>query len=84
MSVLNEDDSFLVTDLRDNGPGVDPMLKDEIFEPFFTTKSSSGTGLGLSTTRQIVNAHGGELTLQTSDNSMTVFRVKLPYITEDR
>jgi len=44
----------------DNGPGISPELIDEIFVPFFTTKKS-GTGIGLSLSKQIMHLHGGNL-----------------------
>ncbi len=48
--------------VQDSGPGVDPALVHEIFTPFFTTKSpGEGTGLGLSLSYRIVEAHGGRL-----------------------
>jgi signal transduction histidine kinase len=47
--------------VADNGEGVPDELRASIFEPFFSTKGS-GTGLGLAITRQIVRAHGGDLT----------------------
>ena len=47
-------------EVEDNGPGIAPELLEEIFIPFFTTKSS-GTGVGLSISRQIMQLHGGDL-----------------------
>lgn len=44
----------------DNGPGIPEALKDQIFIPFFTTKRD-GSGIGLSLSRQIMTAHGGEI-----------------------
>jgi PAS domain S-box-containing protein len=44
----------------DSGPGVDPDNRERIFEAFYTTKSS-GTGMGLSICRSIIEAHGGRL-----------------------
>lgn len=44
----------------DNGPGIPPELLDEIFVPFFTTKTT-GTGIGLSLSKQIMHLHGGTL-----------------------
>src|SRR5690606_5910122 len=52
--------------VRDNGPGLPDEARARLFEPFFTTKSS-GTGLGLSLCRRIVEAHQGELTASPSD-----------------
>lgn len=47
-------------EVDDNGPGIAPDLLDEIFIPFFTTKAS-GTGVGLSISRQIMQLHGGNI-----------------------
>ncbi len=74
-----EDGKAVIVDVEDNGLGIDEKYREEIFEPFFTTKRSGGTGLGLSTARNIVNAHGGELILLHSQPGKTVFRVILPY-----
>ena len=46
--------------VEDNGPGVDPALRDKIFTPFFTTREK-GTGLGLAFVREIVHDHGGDI-----------------------
>lgn len=49
--------------VSDNGPGIPSEIRDEIFVPFFTTKES-GSGIGLSYSRQIIRAHGGSLLYQ--------------------
>ena len=46
--------------VEDEGPGIDPALRQHLFEPFFTTKTH-GTGLGLAITQQIAKAHGGNI-----------------------
>jgi two-component system, LuxR family, sensor kinase FixL len=46
--------------VRDNGPGIEPELRQKVFEPFFTTKAK-GTGLGMAIARRIVEAHGGRI-----------------------
>ncbi len=78
-SFESEDGKSFIVDVEDNGPGIDEKYQREIFEPFFTTKHSGGTGLGLSTARNIVNAHGGKLFLLESRPGKTVFRIVLPY-----
>lgn len=64
--------------ISDNGPGIDPTIKDHIFHPFFTTKDvGQGTGLGLSIARGIIQSHGGDLRF-TSTPGATSFIVSLP------
>ncbi len=66
----------------DNGPGVPPALAERIFEPFFTTKTE-GTGIGLSISRSIAEAHGGRLRLQAAPFGGACFTFWLPGL-EDR
>ena len=76
------DDAKVVVEVRDSGPGVPDELKERIFEPFFTTKpAGSGTGLGLSTARDIVLRHGGSLDVRAGDGTArSVFRMEIPLI----
>jgi signal transduction histidine kinase len=60
----------------DTGPGIPVEDRDRIFEPLFTTKSS-GTGLGLSLVKRVVEAHAGEITCST-DASGSVFVIAFP------
>ena len=53
--------------IEDDGPGVPAENVDRIFEPFFTTKKDVGTGLGLWVTREIVERHGGTISVQSRD-----------------
>lgn len=53
--------------IEDNGPGIPAEHLERIFEPFFTTKKDIGTGLGLWVTKEIVERHGGSITV-TSQN----------------
>jgi len=64
-------------DLIDTGCGMDEKTQSQVFEAFFSTRSS-GSGLGLPTTRKIVEAHGGWITLQSEPGRGTQFTVKLP------
>jgi signal transduction histidine kinase len=63
--------------VADTGPGIAPSEAERIFEPFYTTKDS-GSGLGLSLSRQIVEKHGGSLTCQSMVGVGTTFVVRLP------
>ncbi len=67
-----------VLTVQDTGPGLDPDQAKHIFEPFFTTKGEKGTGLGLYVTRQIVEAHGGRVELDSSPGRGTRFSLVLP------
>lgn len=60
--------------VSDNGPGIPDEIQDEIFVPFFTTKES-GSGIGLSYSRQIIRAHGGSLLFQPKPNK-TEFTIR--------
>ena len=65
---------------RDTGPGIPQDHRARIFEPFFTTKpGESGTGLGLSLSRDIVVRMGGTLELR-PDDALTCFAVRLPMV----
>lgn len=60
--------------VRDTGPGIEPHMMDKLFTPFFTTKPN-GTGLGLSTVRKIVDAHGWDVTVQSAPGNGTTFEL---------
>jgi len=63
--------------VADTGPGIAAELADRLFQPFVTTKES-GMGLGLSISREIVQAHDGELSAAPRPSGGTVFRIVLP------
>jgi signal transduction histidine kinase len=66
--------------VRDNGVGIAPEIKDKLFQPFFTTKpTGEGTGLGLSISYDIVTQeHGGTITVDSRVGEFTEFTVRLP------
>jgi PAS domain S-box-containing protein len=63
--------------VRDSGPGIDPEHLERVFEAFYTTKSS-GTGMGLSICRSIINAHGGRLWAEANEPRGAEFQFTLP------
>ncbi|HEY5689867.1 MAG TPA: two-component regulator propeller domain-containing protein [Cyclobacteriaceae bacterium] len=72
-------DGKIQISVRDNGNGIPESIKEKIFQPFFTTKpAGQGTGLGLSLSYDIVKAHGGEITINTSENEGTEFIIQIP------
>lgn len=59
--------------VQDDGPGIPPEIRDRVLDPFFSTKpEGEGTGLGLSVTRSIADAHGGELTFEFPETGGTL------------
>jgi signal transduction histidine kinase len=68
---------FVDVHISDSGPGIPEDLRKRVFDPFFTTKSDEGTGLGLAITRRIVQAHKGDISLDSFPGG-TLFKIKLP------
>ncbi len=63
-----------IISVSDNGAGIPPEMQEKIFIPFFTTKEK-GSGIGLSLSRQIMNQHGGTITIQSGTGKKTVFNL---------
>jgi signal transduction histidine kinase len=76
-SDIIQESSDVVVTVEDTGTGFTGEDKDRIFEPFFTTKST-GTGIGLSICRSIIESHGGNLRASASKPYGTIFQVTLP------
>ena len=60
-----------VLSVTDNGPGVADDVRDQVFIPFFTTKRE-GSGIGLSLSRQVMTAHGGDIALHSDASGTTI------------
>jgi PAS domain S-box-containing protein len=74
---------YVVAAVSDDGPGIEPQILERIFEPFFTTKRhSGGTGLGLSVSLGIAEAHGGTLTAFSLPRAGATFTLRLPIAAE--
>ena len=65
------------TTVADSGHGIKPADVSVIFEAFYTTKKETGTGLGLWLSKDIVQKHGGSITVRGERNG-TVFSVFIP------
>lgn len=73
-----------VVEIRDNGPGLDPNELERVFTPFYRgvearTSSKQGVGLGLSSARSIVRAHGGDIRLSLPGQGLLA-QVRLPLL----
>jgi signal transduction histidine kinase len=75
------EDSHVVLEVADDGPGLTDDVRKHLFEPFFTTKPN-GTGLGLPTSQRYVEAHGGTLEAGVGPSPLggALFRVRLPRV----
>lgn len=74
---LDQDADKTLIQVMDNGKGIDAALQKDIFEPFFTNRAG-GVGLGLAIVRQILEAHQGNISYQTSPLGGAQFNLKIP------
>ncbi len=75
MTAKIDDGGRIIIQVSDNGPGISEDMIEKIFIPFFTTKES-GTGIGLSLTRQIMRLHRGAVNVHSRQNEKTVFTLR--------
>ncbi|MEX1137739.1 MAG: HAMP domain-containing sensor histidine kinase [Bacteroidota bacterium] len=77
LAVVHDGDSVVFT-VSDNGPGIAQEVKDTIFDPFVTFGKAKGTGLGLAITKEIVELHGGSISVESQVGVGTTFTLRLP------
>ena len=71
--------SFANIRIEDTGKGIDKAIIDRIYEPFFTTKDAGeGTGMGLAVVHGIITGMGGEIAVESSPGSGTIFNLRIP------
>jgi len=76
VATIPEAGDMIAVDVADSGPGIAPEIAPKLFLPFVTTKRQ-GMGIGLSISRTIIEAHGGQLTVRPNPGGGTVFRFTL-------
>jgi PAS domain S-box-containing protein len=74
---LREEGNDLIIEISDSGKGMDEETLKQIFNPFYTTKEQ-GTGLGLAIVKKIIDLHHGQISVESTVDSGTVFRIFLP------
>ena len=79
LEVKHNKNNDVIIILHDNGPGIPEDIQEELFVPFFTTRSG-GTGLGLSVARAVVNAHHGDIYVDSKVGSGSSFIICLPTV----
>ena len=67
-------------DVADNGPGLPPRAQENLFRPFAGSARPGGSGLGLAIAREIMRAHGGDVSLLSTGAEGTAFRLILPIV----
>ena len=75
--------SYLVIDVKDNGQGIKKEYQKDLFEPFYTTKSH-GNGLGLSIVHGVVIDHQGTISVDSTYGQGSCFRIELPMVVLER
>jgi two-component system, NtrC family, sensor kinase len=73
-----EEGDWVLTHVKDSGPGIKRTDVAHLFEAYFTTKGSSGTGMGLFLSHQVIKAHGGSIDVKSEEGKGTEFIIKLP------
>ncbi|HOK39629.1 MAG TPA: GAF domain-containing sensor histidine kinase [bacterium] len=70
-----EKEDNVILEITDNGPGINPKIKDNLFEPFVTIDKPSGTGLGLSIVKKIVDHHQAKIEVISEQNKGSTFQI---------
>lgn len=72
-----ESNNLMMITVRDTGPGIPGEIAEQLFRPFVTTKPG-GMGIGLSISKRIVEAHGGDMIVSSNPAGGATFRFTLP------
>lgn len=76
---LNISENKVCLEVEDDGPGIPAEIRKNVFDPFYTTKDvGQGAGLGLAISREIIDKHGGVITVESAEGVGTKFIIKIP------
>jgi two-component system sensor kinase FixL len=81
IDIFTTGDDTVAIEVADTGPGIADDVADRLFRPFVSTKAN-GMGIGLSVSRRIAEAHGGQLTASRNEKGGATFRLTLPLVDE--
>src|SRR5690606_12843502 len=70
-------DGYVAVEIADTGPGISDEIAARLFQPFVTSKAS-GMGIGLSISKRIIEAHGGQISVSRNDKGGATFTFSLP------
>ena len=73
-----QDQDRIILQIADNGIGMDQNTRENLFTLFFSSKGNKGTGLGLYIAKNIIEQHGGSITVDARPGVETRFKVELP------
>ena len=76
--ISKAENNFIRIKISDNGTGIEEKIINKIFEPYFTTKGDKGTGLGLTTVKEIIEENSGWIEIDVKKGSGTTFILFLP------
>lgn len=76
LAARRKDDAIEI-EVRDQGPGIPPEIRDKIFKLYYTTKKS-GTGIGLAMSYRVMQLHNGSVEFESEPGQGTVFRLRFP------
>ena len=79
-----QEENYVLIEVSDNGRGMDEEVIQHCWEPFYTTKVQTGTGLGLSVIKGIVNRHEGSIEVSSEPGEGATFQIYLPVAEDTR
>jgi len=66
--------------IADNGHGIPEPIRDSVFQPFVSHGKENGAGLGLAVAQKVIQDHGGQIRIESSGESGTVFNLRIPLV----